>query len=215
MKQLRQLATTFRATRERDPAVVLWMAGVGGGLLLVFLVIAALTGSWLVYVPMGVLAGLLGALIVLGRRAQRAAIAQIEGQPGAAAAVLEAMRGPWRLTPAVAFNRKEDMIHMVIGRPGVVLVAEGRSPARARQLLVRTSKKVARAAGDVPVTEVLVGDGDGEVPLSRLQAHLARLPIVMKAKEVGPLDRRLSAIGAQRPPMPKGPPPRPPRGKLR
>lgn len=215
METLRQLARTFQATRARNPRVVLMMAGIGGGILLLFLVLAFLTGAWFVWAPLGLLFGLLAAMIVLNRTAQTEAIAQIEGQTGAAAAVLDAMRGPWRLTTAVNFNRKEDLVHLVIGRPGVVLVGEGRSSARVRQLLARTRTKVAKAAGEVPVTEVVVGDGDGEVPLGRLQAHMARLPIVIKAKEVGPLDTRVSALKTQQPPLPKGPMPRPPRGKYR
>lgn len=51
--------------------------------------------------------------------------ASVEGQVAAAAAVLQSMRGNWVVTPAVAFNRNQDLVHRVIGRPGVVVVGEG------------------------------------------------------------------------------------------
>src|SRR5690606_19229245 len=107
--------------------------------------------------------------------------------------------------------RREDLIHLVVGRPGVVLVAEGSSPARVRQLLAKERRRVMRAAGDVPVTEVIVGDGEGMVSLKQLALHMARLPRAIKPREVGPLDRKMSALKAQEPPLPKGPMPRAPK----
>lgn len=215
MERLRQIAATFSATREADPRLVPLLAAWSGGALVVFLVLGAVTGSWILMPLLGVLSALMAALIVLGRRAQSAAIAQMEGQPGAAAAVLQSMRGPWRVTPAIAFNRRQDLVHLVIGRPGVVLVAEGSSSARVKQLLAKERRRVARAAGDVPVTEVVVGGSDDEVPLGKLALHMAKLPRAIKTREIGPLDTKMGALKASEPPLPKGPMPRPPRGKMR
>ncbi len=211
MDRIRQLFATFNATRRADPRLVPLMAAVSGGVLVLFLVLAAVTGGWILYPILGVLFALMAALIILGRRAQATALSQIEGRPGAAAAVLQTMRGPWKVTPAIAFNRREDLIHLVVGRPGVVLVAEGSSPARVRQLLAKERRRVMRAAGDVPVTEVIVGDGEGMVSLKQLALHMARLPRAIKPREVGPLDRKMSALKAQEPPLPKGPMPRAPK----
>lgn len=211
MDRIRQLFATFNATRRADPRLVPLMAAVSGGVLVLFLVLAAVTGGWILYPILGVLFALMAALIILGRRAQATALSQIEGRPGAAAAVLQTMRGPWKVTPAIAFNRREDLIHLVVGRPGVVLVAEGSSPARVRQLLAKERRRVMRAAGDVPVTEVIVGDGEGMVSLKQLTLHMARLPRAIKPREVGPLDRKMSALKAQEPPLPKGPMPRAPK----
>ena len=211
MDRIRQLFATFNATRRADPRLVPLMAAVSGGVLVLFLVLAAVTGGWILYPILGVLFALMAALIILGRRAQATALSQIEGRPGAAAAVLQTMRGPWKVTPAIAFNRREDLVHLVVGRPGVVLVAEGSSPARVRQLLAKERRRVMRAAGDVPVTEVIVGDGEGMVSLKQLTLHMARLPRAIKPREVGPLDRKMSALKAQEPPLPKGPMPRAPK----
>ena len=73
-------------------------------------------------------AGLLAATFWFSRRAMRAAYKQIEGQPGAAAAVIQSIRGgTWAVTPAVAVSKNQDIITRVVGRPGVVLVSEGPS----------------------------------------------------------------------------------------
>lgn len=208
MQRLRQLAQTFAATRSRDPGLVPAIAAWSGGILAVIVVLGIVLRRPILFTAFAVLAALLAALVILGRRAERAALVQLEGQPGAAAAVLQSMRGPWIVTPAIAFNRRQDLVHLVVGRPGAVLVAEGGTSARTQQILQGAKRKVARAAGEVPVHEVVVGDGDGEVPLGRLALTLARLPRTLKPKEVGPLSRKLQAVTAAEPPLPKGPMPR-------
>lgn len=205
MNQLKQILATFTATRQADPTFLPMFAAATGITLLLSLVVAFVVGPVFVWLPLGILLALLAGVIVLGRRAQTASIAAIEGKSGAAAAVLQSMRGAWEVTPAVAFNRREDMVHLAVGRPGVVLVAEGSSSVRVKQLLVKERRRFERAAGDIPVTEVLVGDGEGQVGLQQLTTHMAKLKPVMKAKEVGPLHRKLDALGASAPPMPKGP----------
>jgi hypothetical protein len=154
---------------------------------------------------------------VFGRRVQRAAYSQVEGQLGAAAAVLQNMRGNWRVTPAVGFTKDQDMVHRVIGRPGVVLVGEG-NPNRLRGLVANEKRGLARVIGDTPIYDVTVGDGPGQVPLRELERHFLRLPRNIKPALVNQLDGRLKAIrtasGAM--PIPKGPmPTRVPRGKIR
>ena len=153
---------------------------------------------------------------MFGRRVQRNAYSQVEGQLGAAAAVLQNMRGDWRVTPAVGFTREQDLVHRVLGRPGIILVAEG-SPGRTRSLVVNEKKRLARFVGDVPVYDVMVGDGEGQVPLRGLERHFVKLPRNIKPKDVNILDRKLKAM-APALPIPKGPMPgggRMPRGKVR
>jgi hypothetical protein len=115
------------------------------------------------------------------------------------------MRGAWEVTPAVAFNRRQDMIHLAVGTPGVVLVAEGSSPARLKQLMAKERRRFDRATGDTAVSEVFVGAGEDQVELQKLAMHMARLPRDIKAKEVGPLHRKLEALKVSAPPTPKGP----------
>lgn len=207
MNQIKQLVATFNIVRKQDRSVVPTMAGAALLPLIVLIAIGVVMGPpWLYpWIVMAILGALLGAAVVLGRKAQAVSLAQIEGQPGAAAAVLQNMRGAWEVTPAVAFNRREDLVHLVVGPPGVVLVAEGTSRARLQQLLAKERRRFERAAGEVTVSDVIVGPGEDDVELSRLAMHMAKLPRTIKAKEVGPLNRKLSALKASAPPMPKGP----------
>ncbi len=205
MDQIKQLVATFKVVRANDPRLVPVMAGSVGGTLVLFLLLAFLLGPAWLWIPIGILFALLVAAIVLGRRTQAYSLSSIEGQPGAAAAVLQNMRGAWEVTPAVAFNRREDMVHLAVGRPGVVLVAEGSSPVRLRQLMAKERRRFDRAAGEIEVHEVFVGTGDDQVELGKLALHMTRLPRSIKAKDVGPLHRKLAALKASAPPMPKGP----------
>lgn len=202
--RLGQIRLAFQQTRAHDPRLIPYMALAAlFGLLLPFALLA-----WLNAPVLGLIAGLLtaptSALAVLGIRGQKAAIAQIEGQPGAALAVLQQLRGAWKVTPAVAFSGKQDLVHRVVGRPGVILVGEGRR-ARVRALLRQEQRKTARITGEVPVHEVSVGGADDQVELSSLRLHVMRLPRAIKAKEIGALERRLQALGGQELPLPKGP----------
>lgn len=209
LERLRQLQQIFTRTRAVDSKLV--------PLMLVFGLVGALVGagfgvlsrSPVLGVVLGLLFGLTAALAVFSRRAANAQFAALEGQPGAAAAVLQTMRGPWELTLGVAVTRKKDLVHMMVGRPGVVLVGEG-SPARVTSLLKQQHRTVARVAADVPVHEISVGDGDGQVPLKKLTIHINRLPRKLKTNQVAPLHTK---VAAARPdfPMPKGPPPKVPK----
>jgi hypothetical protein len=145
---------------------------------------------------------------------QKMQYAQVEGQPGAAAAVLQTVRGNWRVTPAVGFTREQDLVHRVVGLPGVILVGEG-NPTRTRTLITTEKKKLSRFIGDTPVYDVMVGDAEGQIALKALQRHLMKLPRNIKPAKVNDLDRKLKAM-APALPIPKGPmPTRVPRGKQR
>ncbi|GAB3351111.1 DUF4191 domain-containing protein [Modestobacter lapidis] len=156
--------------------------------------------------PIAILLGLLAALVIFGRRAQGSAYRQVEGQPGAAAWVLEGMRGDWRVSTAVAGTRELDALHRVLGRPGVILVGEG-SPQRVRGLIAAEKRRIAKVVGDTPIYDVSVGDGEGQVPLKKLNTHVVKLPRNLSAGEVNALAKRMSALGGARPPVPGGPMP--------
>lgn len=213
--QVGQLTQAWKLTKEHDPKLPLFVLGTFALVFALMIVLGALVGPLWLWATFGLLLGVMLATIVFGRRAQTAAYNQVEGQVGAAAGVLQSMRGNWRVTPAVAFTAQQDMVHRVIGRPGIVLIAEGTS-SRVGQLLGQEKKRSGRVAGsEVPVYDVLVGDGEGQVSLRKLSKHLQKLPRNIKPASVNELDRRFAAMKTTMP-IPKGPmPTRVPRGKVR
>jgi hypothetical protein len=210
--RIQNLAKVFAETRRVDPRLLPFMAAAGLGVLLLFVVIGVLLGRPVLLTLLGALVAITAALQVFSWRASRAAMANLTGRTGAAGAVLMQLRRPWQVFPAVAFNRRQDFVHLAVGRPGVLLVAEG-APAGAAALLKQERRRIARAAGDVSVHEVNVGEGSGQLPLRRLQRHIMTLPKELKKDEVDALANRLRVLGSSRVPMPKGPIPRAPRGR--
>ena len=203
LKQMRMVAGLVRRSNPKAMPIVI---GSGVGVLAICVVVGLLTGLAPFLIPLGVLLGVLVAMILFGRYAQAAQYAAIEGQPGAAAAVLENMRGNWTVTPAIAANRNLDVVHRAVGRPGVVLVGEG-SPTRLASLLAAEKKRVARVAYEVPIYEFQVGNEEGQVPISKLQRKVTRLPRNLKPAAVSDLNHRLKALQPSLQ-APKGPIPK-------
>jgi hypothetical protein len=189
-----QMRQAFTLTRKNDARLV------------PYLVLTVVVVATVFYLLTLLLFGLIAALFLFSRRAQSSAYRQAEGQAGAAAYVLGQLRGDWRKTDAVAGTPQLDAVHRLLGRPGVVLIGEG-APHRVKPLLAQEKKRVARLAGDAPIYDVVVGRGEGEVPLGKLNTHLMKLPRNLSKEQVVALDRRLAALGAQRAPLPQGPMP--------
>jgi hypothetical protein len=213
-----QMRAVWSMTRKADPKLPLLVIGPALLVLAAIVAVGFLIGHPIYVSVLGLLAALLTGTAIFGRRATASMYAQVEGQPGAAASVLQTLRGDWRVTPAVAFNRNMDLVHRVVGRPGVVLVGEGNSAQQQRQLIVDQKRRVGRVAPDTPIYEVLVGDGEGQVPLRKVQQHIMKLPRNVGRKDIDGLEARMKALGGTNVPMPKGPMPRSgrvPRGKMR
>ncbi len=213
MSRRRQIIETFKMTKEVDRAAPWWMllafllfGGIGFGLFWV------LPGSGTIGLVMaiigGVLLGFLGMMIVFSRRAQKAAYTRMEGQVGAGARALSMLRRGWKVEEVVGFTKQQDMVHRVVGPPGIILVGEG-NPHRLRQLMISERKKHERVAADFPVHEVLVGSEVGQVPLPKLVRHVQKLGRQVKPADQTDLLMRLRALDAARPkvPLPRGPVP--------
>lgn len=214
MNRRQQFVATYRAAKETDRRIGLWT-------LLVFLVTAGLgallfwalppRGGWLdiVLTVIGaLLLGLMVAMIFFFRRAQKALYAQMEGRTGAAASALSTLKRGWKTDTMIAFNKNQDLVHRVVGPPGIVLVGEG-NPQRLKGLMTNERRKHERVMQETPVHEVVVGDLPGQVPLPKLSRHLTRMKRQVKPAEMTDIVNRLKAIDANRPPipMPKGPVP--------
>jgi Domain of unknown function (DUF4191) len=201
--QIRMVAGIIRKTNPRG----LWLiAGAGVGVLVVCVVVGLLTGQLPFLIPLGILLGFLAAMILFGRFAQSAQFSAIEGQPGAAAAILQSMRGNWTVTPAIAANRNMDVVHRTVGPPGVVLVGEG-SPNGLASLLAAEKKRVSRVAYEVPIYDIQVGELPNQIDIKKLQKKIMKLPRNLKGPAIADLNFRLKALPQQLQ-MPKGPVPR-------
>ena len=205
-----QLWQAFQMQRKEDKRLLPYMIGA------FVLIVAASVGAGIVvggltkylFIVLGVALGALVAFTVFGRRAQKSVYRKAEGQTGAAAWALDNLRGKWRVTPGVAATGHFDAVHRVIGRPGVIFVGEG-APARVKPLLAQEKKRTARLVGEVPIYDFVIGNGEGEVPLAKLERHLNKLPANISVKQMDSLESRLAALSTKVGPaaMPKGPMP--------
>lgn len=220
MGRLRQIRLLAGIIRKSDPRALPIIIGSGVGVLVVFVVVGLLTGLAPFLIPFGIFLGVMTSMLLFGRYGQSAQYSAIAGQPGAAAAVVQSMRGNWTVTPAIAGNRNMDIVHRVVGRPGVVLIGEG-SKVGLASLLSAEKKRIARIKYAVPITEIQIGDEAGQTSIKNLQRTLMRLPRTLKPAEVNDLNSKLkalpSSLQAPRGPMPQRPGrmPKPPRPKVR
>jgi hypothetical protein len=204
--RIAQLRAVFAMTRREDPAVVWWMLLGFGGTLLVAFAVGWLIGSPIYITILGIPLGILVAVVVMARRAERAAYASIAGQPGATSAALQNLRRGWNVEqqPVAVDARTQDLVFRAVGRPGVVLVTEGPLP-RANRLAENERKRTARLVGEnVPVLIVNAGDGEGQVPLPKLGRHVMKMRGALTKNEVSEVSRRLRALGGVKLPIPKG-----------
>jgi Domain of unknown function (DUF4191) len=213
-KRRQQFAETFRMARRSDRRLVWWiLGGFVLGAVVGFGLFWLLPGGGAIGLASSVIGalmmGLLGGLLVFSRRAQAAAYTQLEDRgPGAAAAALTTLRRGWKSEPAVGFTKQQDVVHRVVGPPGIVLVGEG-SPNRLKALMASERRRHERVAAEIPIHEVVVGNGDDQVPLPKLVRYLTKLKRQVKPAEMTDVLNRLKAIDASRPaaPLPKGPVP--------
>jgi len=211
--RIKQIIQVFRMTIRNDSSALWVMLAAFLGPLLLGVVLAVLLSrdNWIgivLYVITGLLAGVLLFLVVLGRRAEKAAYSQIEGQPGAAGAVIQnSLRGGWTGSEfPVAVNPKtQDAVYRVVGRGGVALIAEGPG-TRTQRLVDEQRRAVARVLPNVPVHVLHVGPDAGAVPLHKIPSTLRRFKRVLRKAEVRAIANRLESLGrtAKKLPIPKG-----------
>ncbi len=215
LQGLKQLPVAMKFTAKRDRlflplAIAAVIVPIGLGI-----VLGVLGLGWL-WMIAAVMMALLGVMIVLNLRANKAMMAEYEGQPGAAAQVLQTMRGDWRVRAAFASTTSMDMVHVVIGRPGVILIGEG-NPQRLKSMLGQEKRRLSKIIGSVDMREYIIGNDEGQLPLKKIRTTFLKLPRTITGKEVNALETRLTALAA-RTQLPKGAIPknmRPPKGAFR
>jgi hypothetical protein len=209
--RFKQMWQVFQMTRRNDSNAVWFM-------LLGFLIPVAVglgVGFWLgdgngftlaLWIVAGVLGGLLLALVILGRRAERAAYSQIEGQPGAVGAVLRSsLRRGWvgSEMPVSVNGKTQDAVYRAVGRGGVVLISEG-PVSRTRRMLDDERRKVIKVVPNVATTLISVGPDDDSVPLHKLARRLTKIKPTLTKAEVLAVNNRLSSMSKAGLPIPKG-----------
>ncbi|WP_117214727.1 DUF4191 domain-containing protein [Allorhizocola rhizosphaerae] len=216
--RLKQIGMVFKFTAKQDR----WFMPLAAGAVLIPLAVTVavylLTDWGLLTIPLGIMLALLALLIVLNLRSNAAMMNSMEGQPGAAAHLVSQMRGDWRINieKPLSATTQMDVVHLVIGRPGVILLAEG-NPARLRGMLGEQKRRLGKVIGDAPLYDYIIGNEEGQVGIRKLRMTLLKLPRNLSGKEVNQLDRALKALTA-RPTLPKGQLPkefRPPKGAMR
>ena len=202
LSRRQQLAQTYQMAKKSDPAIGAWVAGGA-------FVVAALVGFGLFFLVTG-RGGALSLGLSIGsaascwaswprssflpRRAQKAVYGQIEGQAGAAAGALGMLKRGWRVDPAVAFTKQQDLVHRVVGAPGVVLVGEGNRAGRGR---CSTRERRGRSGSPRrPVHEIVAGNDEGQVPLAKLSRHVQKMKRQVQPADIADILARLKAIDA-------------------
>lgn len=199
------LADAYRVSKNIYP----WTLWALLGALVLGILVGVLGGLatrlWWVWIPLGIFMGVTFALLVLTQLVRRASYAQIDGMPGAAAAVLGQIKRGWVIEQEpVRFNaRSQDMLFRAIGRPGIVLISEGPTE-RVNKLITDEKKAIKRAAPSVPITVIKVGNAEGQTPLIKLERHLKKLPKVISHQEVAAVTARMKAVKTNALPIPKG-----------
>jgi hypothetical protein len=206
---MRQIREGYTLVRDDDKWIGAELGGIFVLVLAAFVVAGVLLHHTAYFTVLGVLVGFLLTTIFYGRRVSSAVNSRLEKRVGGAGGALTALRRGWTVDPGIAATRNQDLVHRVVGRPGVVLVGEG-VPSRLTHLLANEKRKHARVSPDTPIFDLMVGNGEGQIPLSKLTKHVMRLPASLDKKEIGELKRRLKALESTRTaaPIPKGPLPK-------
>jgi F0F1-type ATP synthase assembly protein I len=202
--RLKQINEVFQMTRRHDPMVVWLMLLSFLGVVAVSFLVGYLLENWVTGLIIGIPLGLLAATLILSRRAERAAFAQIENQPGASGAALGTLKRGWITEdqPVAVNPRTQDAVFRAIGRPGVVLVSEGPTH-RVRPLVEAERKRLARILPNVTVHVIESGRGEGQVPISQVAKKMNKLDKELTKLEVSAVSKRISSLG-NRLPIPKG-----------
>ena len=210
-KRFAQIREAYTITREQDKRIGFILAGLFLGSWILFIGLGFLWGHPIYVAVLSLPLAILLTTFVFSRRAERAAYDSIQGQSGAAASVLMAIRRGWTVDAAVNVSasmrtqKNPNMIHRAVGRAGVVLVAEGTQNLRA--MMLDEKRKTERYVPGTPITEIYVGDGEGFVSIRKLQKELRKLPKVLTPTQMREVRNRLKSVGGMNIPIPKGPMP--------
>ena len=202
---MRTLSNAYSVARKAQPLIGLWLTLIFVTVLVIGIFIGIQIGHPIYVTFLTIPIATLFALFTFSRIAERAAYASIEGQLGAGASVLMSIKKGWHTVPGVAANRNQDVVHRSISRAGVVVSGEGGMAVRA--LMTDERRKMERFMIGIPVHEVLIGEGEGRVPIRKLQKHVTKLPKKLSKAQYREALARMRSLGGPNVPLPTGPMP--------
>ena len=196
--RIKQIVEVYKYTQEVDRSTLPWMIGaIAGAIVLGVLVSALVLDSPWYGIFMGLAIGILIAMMILARKAERAAFGRIKGQPGAALAAMQSIRRGWNVDdePVQIDPRSQKMLFRASGRAGIAVVAED-SSGISMKLLEKERRSIRRVLqhDNVPVHQIVVGDGEGEVPLHKLPTYMQRMKKQLTKDEAAQVTKRLNAL---------------------
>ena len=208
MGRFKQIAQAYKITHKVDKALPFILLGAFLVPLAVAVGLSFVIGYTFYLVMLGIMVGLLLAMLMLVQRVKRGTYQRYAGQAGSAEVALQMLPKQWVSTPVIAATRTKEVVHRTLGPGGLVLIGEG-EPGRVRQLLASEVKKHERVAYGVTVTTLVMGDNPGQVPLAKLADHIRKLPKTLQPNQITDIKQRLRALDAVRPAiqLPKGPMP--------
>lgn len=209
--RLKQMYQVFQMTRRYDSRAVWYMILAFVAPIVIAVVLAVVFAAnnpvtIVLSITSGVLAGVLALLIVLGRRAERAAYSQIEGQPGAVGAVLKSsLRRGWTASelPVNVSPKTQDAVYCAIGPAGIVLIGEG-PKSRTARMLDDERRRIARSLPNVPVNYLHVGPDSDSTPLHRVASAMTKHKRALNKAEIYAVSNRISSLSRNNLPIPKG-----------
>lgn len=209
--RLKQMYDVFNMTRRYDSNAIWWfllsfLGPIAVGVVLAFVLSPDQVFGFVLYIVAGVLGGVLVFLIVLGRRAEKAAYSQIAGQPGAVGAVLKSsLRRGWTASemPVSVSPKTQDAVYRAVGRGGVALIGEG-PRSRTQRMMEDERRVVTRILPNVPVSFLYVGPDADSVPLYKLAGKLRTIKPALRKQEILAVSNRLNSLGKNGLPIPKG-----------
>ena len=207
--RIKQIIEVYKYTQEVDRSTLPLMlvaiaASIAVGVLLTVLIFSS---PWY-GIFMGLAVGVLIAMMILARKAERAAFGRIKGQPGAALAAMQSIRRGWNVDeePVQIDPRSQKMLFRASGRAGIAIVAEDSSSV-SMKLLEKERRNIRRVLqhDNVPVHQLVVGDDEGEIPLHKLPTHMQRMKKQLTKDEAAQVSKRLTALQRSlRQSIPKG-----------
>lgn len=202
--RLKTIGLAIKFTAQRDK----WFLPLEAvAILLPFIAVTALVifaGFSLFWYISALFVALLAGMIVLNVRTSKVVNREAVGRPGAAYALIDGMRG-WHVTAGVAAVSETQMVHRAVGKPGVVLLAEG--GGKVRRLLGQEKKRISRVVGSTPIYTFMVGEtGGDDFSVTEVRKRLQKLPRNIDSKNANHVAKRLDALGMGMA-IPKGPVP--------